>query len=89
MKDGFKEALIASEIPDSNNYCDYEIITENNLLKPIVFNLSINDKTEYICYFKKYKNSNLDNRFSCVVTIIKKNIFRKNNILRYTFKHHK
>jgi hypothetical protein len=89
MKDGFKEALIASEIPDSNNYCDYEIITENNLLKPIVFNLSINDKTEYICYFKKYKNSNLDHRFSCIVTIIKKNIFRKNNILRYTFKHHK
>jgi len=89
MKDGFEEALIVSKIPDPNNYNEYDYISEDNLLIPIIFNLSINDKTEYICYFKKDKNSNCDSRFSCIVTIIKKNIFRKNNTLRYTFKHHK
>lgn len=89
MKDGFKEALIVSEIPDSSDYYKYDHISKDNLLIPIIFNLSINDKTDYACNFKKDKNSNYDHRFSCRVTIVKKNIFRKNNILRYTFRHHK
>lgn len=89
MKDGFKESLIVSEIPDSSDYYKYDHISKDNLLIPIVFDLSINDKTDYLCNFKKDKNSNYDHRFSCIVTVIKKNIFRKNNILRYTFKHHK
>ncbi len=89
IKAGFEEILIVSKIPDPHNYSEYQAISKHNLLIPITFGLSLNDKTDYGCFFEKDKNSNQDDRFFCGIKILRKGIFRENDTLRYTFSHFK